>query len=133
MNCYLIFGDILRRQQIGKIALSLASLLFCFAGGMHCQTASPAAAPSSTPAQNVAPPVKHNRVRSPLPSTLVVQAKSQTVTLVGAGDIVGCENIAGAMATAKLIKQIPGTVFAAGDVVYEIGRASCRERVSPYV
>lgn len=43
------------------------------------------------------------------------------MTLVGAGDIAGCENIAGAAATAKLIEQIPGTVFAAGDVVYERG------------
>src|SRR5882724_1841315 len=32
--------------------------------------------------------------------------------LVGAGDIAGCQNLEGARATAKLIEQIPGTVFA---------------------
>jgi hypothetical protein len=44
-----------------------------------------------------------------------------TFTLVGAGDIVGCSDPAGAEATAKLIDAIPGTVFAAGDLVYERG------------
>ncbi len=44
-----------------------------------------------------------------------------TFTLVGAGDIVGCSNLAGAEATAKLIDAIPGTVFAAGDLAYENG------------
>jgi hypothetical protein len=39
--------------------------------------------------------------------------------LVGAGDIVGCQNPEGAVATAKLISRIPGTVFAAGDLVYD--------------
>jgi len=33
--------------------------------------------------------------------------------LVGAGDIAGCPALDGAAATAKLIEQIPGTVFAA--------------------
>jgi hypothetical protein len=41
--------------------------------------------------------------------------------LVGAGDIAGCSNLDGARATAKLIEQIPGTVFAAGDLAYESG------------
>jgi len=43
--------------------------------------------------------------------------------LVGAGDIAGCEDLKGAEATAKLIEQIPGTVFAAGDLAYENGTA----------
>ena len=42
----------------------------------------------------------------------------------GAGDIAGCKAIEGAQATAKLIEQIPGTVFAAGDLAYERGNAS---------
>lgn len=42
-------------------------------------------------------------------------------TLVGAGDIAGCANLAGAEATARLIEKIPGTVFAAGDLAYEKG------------
>jgi len=47
----------------------------------------------------------------------------RTFVLVGAGDIAGCKNLEGAKATAKLIEQIPGTVFAAGDLAYERGSA----------
>jgi len=43
--------------------------------------------------------------------------------LVGAGDIAACSVLAGAEATAKLIEEIPGTVFAAGDLAYELGTA----------
>jgi hypothetical protein len=46
---------------------------------------------------------------------------SEKFTLVGAGDIAWCGNISGAVATAKLIDDIPGTVFAAGDLVYDSG------------
>lgn len=45
----------------------------------------------------------------------------ETVTLVGAGDIASCKDLSGAIATGKLIEQIPGTVFAAGDLAYESG------------
>jgi acid phosphatase type 7 len=41
--------------------------------------------------------------------------------LVGAGDIADCSNLAGAEATARLLDQIPGTVFAAGDLAYPDG------------
>jgi hypothetical protein len=44
-----------------------------------------------------------------------------TITLVGAGDIVGCSDLSGAEATAKLIDAIPGAVFAAGDLAYQRG------------
>jgi hypothetical protein len=47
-------------------------------------------------------------------------AKSDPV-LVGAGDIASCDDLAGAEATAKLIENIPGTVFAAGDLAYPDG------------
>jgi hypothetical protein len=47
-------------------------------------------------------------------------AKSDPV-LVGAGDIASCDDLAGAEATAKLIDNIPGTVFAAGDLAYPDG------------
>lgn len=40
-------------------------------------------------------------------------------TLVGAGDIASCQHLQSAQATARLIEQIPGTVFAAGDLAYE--------------
>ena len=49
---------------------------------------------------------------------------AQSFTLVGAGDIASCKNLEGARATAKLIEQIPGTVFAAGDLAYESGSAA---------
>ncbi len=44
---------------------------------------------------------------------------SETAILVGAGDIVGCQDPRGALATAKLIEKIPGTVFTLGDMVYD--------------
>jgi hypothetical protein len=57
------------------------------------------------------------QTRSRVPSA---KTKSEEgAVLVGAGDIVGCQNPEGAAATAKLIARIPGTVFAAGDLVYD--------------
>jgi acid phosphatase type 7 len=50
--------------------------------------------------------------------------QNQTFTLVGAGDIASCKAIEGAEATTKLIEQIPGTVFVAGDLAYEHGSAA---------
>jgi acid phosphatase type 7 len=40
---------------------------------------------------------------------------------VGAGDIASCDDLSGAVATAKLLDGIPGTVFAAGDLAYPDG------------
>ncbi len=51
------------------------------------------------------------------------EAPADTFVLVGAGDIASCSSLEGARATAKLIEQIPGTVFAAGDLAYEHGTA----------
>jgi acid phosphatase type 7 len=68
-----------------------------------------------------------NDARSPVQGALPKGPQpqpDQTFTLVGAGDIAGCKAIEGAQATAKLIEQIPGTVFAAGDLVYEHGSAA---------
>ena len=45
----------------------------------------------------------------------------QAAILVGAGDIADCRDLTGAEATAKLLDQIPGTVFAAGDLAYPDG------------
>jgi acid phosphatase type 7 len=64
-----------------------------------------------------------SRVREGSPKA--AQAKQNEVfTLVGAGDIAGCKALEGARATAKLIEQIPGTVFAAGDLAYDNGNAA---------
>jgi len=51
------------------------------------------------------------------------RAPEGTFVLIGAGDIASCKDPEGARATAKLIEQIPGTVFAAGDLAYEKGSA----------
>jgi hypothetical protein len=51
------------------------------------------------------------------------QTPERVFVLVGAGDIASCKDPEGARATAKLIEQIPGTVFAAGDLAYEKGSA----------
>ncbi|HYL64943.1 MAG TPA: metallophosphoesterase [Candidatus Methylomirabilis sp.] len=48
-------------------------------------------------------------------------ANDQPAVLVGAGDISDCSDPAGAEATANLLDQIPGTVFAAGDLAYPDG------------
>src|SRR5260370_27147824 len=73
---------------------------------------------SSTVAQEPA----SKRAASPKTgSKTISDEKSDTFTLVGAGDIVGCSDLSGAQATAKLIDAIPGTVFAAGDLAYQNG------------
>jgi hypothetical protein len=46
--------------------------------------------------------------------------QTSAVTLVGAGDISRCDN-KGDTATARLVSSIPGTVFTAGDNVYNEG------------
>lgn len=58
------------------------------------------------------------------PSPSPAKSDGHSYILVGAGDIAGCKDLAGARATAKLIEQIPGTVFAAGDLAYERGSAA---------
>ncbi|HTQ59408.1 MAG TPA: metallophosphoesterase [Candidatus Solibacter sp.] len=55
----------------------------------------------------------------PSPSQALPEGK--TFVLVGAGDIASCKDPEGAIATAKLLEHIPGTVFAAGDLAYEKG------------
>ena len=77
--------------------------------------------PAQTLAQaQTAPPGNH------LKSAKIGSTKKhaeKTFVLLGAGDIASCKNPEGARATAKLIEQIPGTVFAAGDLAYETGSA----------
>ena len=48
-------------------------------------------------------------------------AAQEDAVLVGAGDIASCDDLAGAQATAKLIDDIPGTVFTVGDAAYPDG------------
>lgn len=67
-----------------------------------------------------------NGAKPPLPvaspvTSPATSADSQAAVLVGAGDIADCKDLSGAEATAKLLEQIPGTVFAAGDLAYPDG------------
>src|SRR5580700_10118296 len=48
-------------------------------------------------------------------------SSGSVAVLVGAGDIASCDDLKGAEATAKLLDNIPGTVFAAGDLAYPDG------------
>jgi acid phosphatase type 7 len=48
-------------------------------------------------------------------------SSAPVAVLVGAGDIASCDDLKGAEATANLIDNIPGTVFAAGDLAYSDG------------
>src|SRR6058998_2667684 len=57
------------------------------------------------------------RATPPLPS---LSTSPGPVTLVGAGNIAKC-GVTGAAATAVLLDNIPGTVFAAGDAAYDNG------------
>jgi acid phosphatase type 7 len=54
-------------------------------------------------------------------SRIASQANDPEAILVGAGDIADCKDLSGAEATAKLLDQISGTVFAAGDLAYPEG------------
>jgi uncharacterized protein YjdB len=50
----------------------------------------------------------------------ITRPSDEPVVFVGAGDIASCRSD-GDEATARLLDQIPGTVFTAGDNVYEVG------------
>jgi hypothetical protein len=98
-----IVWQIIRAGGIGILALSLSP-------------ASPAQSPYAT-----SPAAQGQEKASP--KAVLGDSVEQTFTLVGAGDIASCKAPEGAQATAKLIEQIPGTVFAAGDLAYEKGTA----------
>jgi hypothetical protein len=78
--------------------------------------------PACVRAQTPSPPStaspKHSQLKPPKK-----RLPERPFVLVGAGDIASCKDPEGARATAKLIEQIPGTVFAAGDLAYEKGSA----------
>jgi hypothetical protein len=55
------------------------------------------------------------------PMTKNAASSGLVAVLVGAGDIASCDDLKGAEATAKLLDNIPGTVFAIGDLAYPDG------------
>ncbi len=87
-------------------AVILAGILCSLPGSAAAQATSAQAPTKQAPA-------------APLPKQ--DSGPGQTYVLVGAGDIASCKYPEGAEATAKLIEQIPGTVFATGDLAYESG------------
>ena len=86
-----------------------------------CSVATSATSESST-APDARPGHAHaDRARQKRDDAKRAKSRPKSYVLVGAGDIAGCSSLAGAAATAKLIAQIPGTVFAAGDLAYDRG------------
>jgi hypothetical protein len=65
------------------------------------------------------------RARSAKDETAAGAQDQEPAVLVGAGDIANCEVTggSGAMATGRLLDQIPGTVFTVGDHAYPSGAA----------
>src|ERR1700676_3414187 len=62
------------------------------------------------------------RPASPPATSKAVKTKSpDTVTLIGAGDMVGCLDMAGGGAASQVVAAAPGKGFAAGDLAYESG------------
>jgi hypothetical protein len=55
------------------------------------------------------------------PASKNVPSREPGAVLVGAGDIASCDDLLGAEATAKLLDNIPGSVFAVGDLAYPDG------------
>ncbi len=79
-------------------------------------------APNHAQAQTQLPPVTDRPTQTEAKAGKK-HSPERTFVLVGAGDIASCKSPEGARATAKLVEQIPGTVFAAGDLAYEKGSA----------
>ena len=75
------------------------------------------AAPQNPPAT---PPPPAESPQPPAPATPPAATPPEAVTLVGAGDIANCgiAGGSGAVATARLLDQIPGTIFTLGDHAY---------------
>jgi len=104
-----MLGFIGRRKKLAfQLVLSLVPLMLIVAAYARAQTQSPRSTDRPKRPRNKAPKK---------------QSPERAFVLVGAGDIASCKNPEGARATAKLIEQIPGTVFAAGDLAYEKGSA----------
>ena len=76
-------------------------------------------------ASTAAPPPSVQSPPSPAPAAAPAATPSDAITLVGAGDIANCgiAGGSGAVATARLLDQIPGTIFTVGDHAYDRGTA----------
>jgi hypothetical protein len=88
-----------------------STLLLCLLFGTASTSGTKSSPASVTPSTSAASPSATKSVSSGEPGTV----------LVGAGDIASCDDLKGAEATAKLLGNIPGTVFVAGDLAYPDG------------
>jgi hypothetical protein len=85
---------------------------------------SPAPTPGPTPTPTPSPTPRPTPTPTPTPGPTPTPTPTPTsVTLVGAGDIASCSST-GDEATASLLDGIAGTVFTAGDNVYDSGTAT---------
>ena len=91
---------------------SVYGVLLAMAASGACGDRSAPLSPSSTPSTSIVTTL------SAAPYGLTSSAPG---TLVGAGDIGDC-GLRGAEATARLLDQIPGSIFTAGDNAYTSGR-----------
>jgi len=103
-----LVGVVSRILAVEQIA-ALVVLGLCLSPLVHAQSAS------------AAPPAGQGKAHAKAGDS---PASGQTFILVGAGDIASCKDPRGAQTTAKLLEQIPGTIFAAGDLAYEKGTAA---------
>jgi hypothetical protein len=87
-------------------------------GSVPTSTATPVSNPTSTPNATTTRTPTPNATNTPTPTPGATASGS--VVLVGAGDISSCGNN-NDEATAKLLDNIPGTVFTAGDNAYTDG------------
>jgi hypothetical protein len=87
------------------------TLFLCLLLGTACTSSTKSSPAFATPSTSTASTSATKNAPSGEPGTV----------LVGAGDIASCDDLKGAEATAKLLDNIPGTVFAAGDLAYPDG------------
>lgn len=108
-------------------ALAIATIVIGWLGaagaGAAPQQSPPQTPPPATaPAAPAAPDAPAPAATPPAAQTATLPAaEADTAVFVGAGDIAKCEILGGAVATARLLDQIPGTVFTVGDHAYPDG------------
>jgi hypothetical protein len=102
-------ASVARKRTIGMMMTLMSAMVMTFLGS-PIQTRAQSQVPATAQSKD------HAHAKEP-----AKPPQNHPLILVGAGDISSCKNPEGARATAKLIEQIPGTVFAAGDLAYESG------------
>jgi hypothetical protein len=107
-----------------RIAAIVVAIFATGAVSSHAQqTQSPATA-AAEPAKSAQDKSAAAQTKAPASAPDLARANaSSDPVLVGAGDTADCADLSGAEATAKLLDEIPGTVYTVGDNVYPDGTA----------